>query len=105
MTLLPACISIAASTLVSIGQTHFNDATLDGLGANGRACATCHVPEDAFQLSPKTVERRHAALLAARERDPQADDPLFRPIDADDFRTNGAAADDYSNLRRGLVRV
>jgi hypothetical protein len=37
--------------------------------------------------------------------DSHADDPLFRPIDADDFRTKGAAASEYSNLRRGLIRV
>src|SRR5688500_14897890 len=41
------------------GEAHFNDTVLDGLGANGRACATCHVPGEAFQLSPKTVERRY----------------------------------------------
>ncbi len=34
------------------------------------------------------------------------DDPLFRAIDADDFRTNGAAARDFTNLtQNGLVRV
>jgi hypothetical protein len=34
------------------------------------------------------------------------DDPLFRPIDADDYDTNGANASDYSNLRQnGLFRV
>jgi cytochrome c peroxidase len=34
------------------------------------------------------------------------DDPLFRPIDADDFRKNGAAAGDFTNLTvNGLVRV
>jgi hypothetical protein len=36
---------------------------------------------------------------------PAADDPLFRPIDADDFRTNGAAATEYKNLTHGLVRI
>ena len=37
---------------------------------------------------------------------PDFDDPLFRPIDADDFRTNHEAASDFSNLRQnGLVRV
>ena len=37
---------------------------------------------------------------------PDADDPLFRPIDADDFRTNGDSAHDFSNLRQnGLVRI
>ena len=35
-----------------------------------------------------------------------ADDPLFRPIDADDFRTRGEEAADFSNLREnGLVRI
>jgi len=101
MTLL-AWILVAAS---SVGEAHFNDTQLTGLGTNGRACATCHVPADAFQLAPRSVERRYAALLAARALDPQADDPLFRPIDADDFRVNGPAARDYSNLRRGLIRV
>ena len=37
---------------------------------------------------------------------PNADDPLFRPIDADDFRINGEQASDYSNLREnGLIRI
>src|SRR4029079_5736022 len=37
---------------------------------------------------------------------PDADDPLFRPLDADDFRVNGENATDFSNLRQnGLVRI
>jgi mono/diheme cytochrome c family protein len=45
-------------------------------------------------------------LQRRRERDPNADDPLFRPIDADDFRIHGQAANDFSNLRQnGLVRI
>ena len=45
-------------------------------------------------------------LQLRRRRHPQADDPLFRPIDADDFRTNGENASDFSNLRQnGLVRI
>ncbi len=37
---------------------------------------------------------------------PAAQDPLFLPLDADDFRTNGALANDFSNLREnGLIRV
>ena len=41
-----------------------------------------------------------------RRWNPNADDPLFRPIDADDFRTNGENASDFSNLRQnGLVRI
>jgi mono/diheme cytochrome c family protein len=93
------CVLVAASSLALptpelLGEAHFNDTRLAGLGANGRACATCHVPAEAFQLSPQNVARRSVV-----------DDPLFRPIDADDFRTKGAAAADYTNLRRGLIRV
>ena len=41
-----------------------------------------------------------------RRSNPNADDPLFRPIDADDFRTNGENASDFSNLRQnGLIRI
>jgi len=39
-------------------------------------------------------------------RNPNADDPLFRPVDADDFRINGANARDFSNLvENGLIRI
>jgi cytochrome c peroxidase len=45
-------------------------------------------------------------LQVARRFDRGADDPLFRPIDADDFRLNGEHASDFSNLRsNGLVRI
>ena len=72
-----------------------------GLGGNGRACADCHMDSDAFQLSPADAEARFQAMSTTG-----ADDPLFRPVDADDFDTNGAAASDYSNLREnGLIRV
>jgi cytochrome c peroxidase len=41
-----------------------------------------------------------------RRFNPDADDPLFRPVDADDFRRNGASASDFSNLRQnGLIRI
>lgn len=69
-------------------------------GGNGRSCATCHRPEDNFALTPKTVEARWQLLQKRRQIDPGADDPLFRPIDADDF------ANDFTTLRtKALVRV
>ena len=84
----------------------FFDRKLDGLSANGRACADCHMPTDSFQLSPASVEVRFQFLQWRRRLNPDADDPLFRPIDADDFRTNGDNASDFSNLRQnGLVRI
>jgi cytochrome c peroxidase len=88
------------------GLRAFFDRTLEGLGGNGRACADCHMQDDQFQLSPANVEARFQDLQRRRQEDPTADDPLFRPIDADDFRVNGDQASDYTNLREnGLVRV
>jgi cytochrome c peroxidase len=88
------------------GLRTFFDRRLDDLGGNGRACADCHMATDHFQLSPANVERRFQSLQRRREHDPDADDPLFRQIDADDFRTNGENASDFSNLRQnGLVRI
>ena len=88
------------------GFRAFFDRKLDGLGANGRACADCHMATDSFQLSPASVEARFQLLQRRRRWNPDADDPLFRPIDADDFRTNGENASDFSNLRQnGLVRI
>jgi len=88
------------------GRANFFDGTLVGLGANGRACATCHVAEDAFQLTPERAQAQLRALQQARLNDPAADDPLFRPIDADDFRLNGRLASDYTTLvQDGLIRV
>jgi cytochrome c peroxidase len=61
---------------------------------------------DHFQLSPAGADARFRLLEWRRRWDPDADDPLFRPIDADDFRTNGGQATDYSNLREnGLIRI
>ena len=91
---------------VQRGFLAFFDRKPDGLGGNGRACADCHMPTDQFQLSPASVEARFRLLQLRRRWNPEADDPLFRPVDADDFRTNGDAASDFSNLRQnGLVRI
>ena len=91
---------------VARGLGAFFDRKLDGLQANGRACADCHMPTDQFQLSPASAEARFAFLRWRRQWDPEADDPLFRPIDADDFRVSGEAASDFSNLREnGLIRI
>jgi cytochrome c peroxidase len=91
---------------VARGRAAFNDRNLRDLGGNGRACADCHMPSEAFQLSPSVARARYEALLAKREQNKNADDPLFRPVDADDFRLNGDSASDFSNVvENGLVRV
>jgi hypothetical protein len=83
------------------GKANFHDRVLAGMGGNGRACSDCHMDSQSFQLTPA------AALARFDEMNRSGiDDPLFRPIDADDFRINGAAAHDYTNLvENGLIRV
>jgi cytochrome c peroxidase len=88
------------------GLFAFFDRRPHGLAGNGRACADCHMATDQFQLSPASAEARFRLLQLRRRFDRRADDPLFRPIDADDFRIHGEDASDFSNLRQnGLVRI
>lgn len=88
------------------GLDAFVDRDLHTLDGNGRACADCHMPSDHFQLSPASAESRFQRLQRRRMWNPAADDPLFRPIDADDFHINGVNASDFSNLRdNGLIRI
>jgi len=91
---------------IARGRNAFNNRNLKKLGGNGRSCADCHMPSDGFQLSPAAARARFDALQENLEHNRNADDPLFRPVDADDFRVNGESAIDYSNLLdNGLIRV
>ena len=88
------------------GLLAFVDGRPKGLGGNGRSCADCHLPEDSLQLSPDSAQARYKLLQLRRKWNPRAQDPLFLPIDADDFRIHGEKASDYSNLlENGLIRV
>jgi len=83
------------------GKANFHDRKLTGLGGNGRACVDCHMAGERFQLTPEAVRARLTAMNTTG-----VDDPLFRAIDADDFRINGTAARDFTNLTtHALVRV
>jgi hypothetical protein len=87
----PACGGEPCDAVVR-GLRAFFDWGLEGLDGNGRACVDCHMATDSFQLSPANVEARFQLLLRRRRHHPAADDPLFRPVDADDFRINGESA-------------
>ena len=88
------------------GLFDFIDRSPHGLKGNGRSCADCHMPQDDFQLSPANAEARFQRLQARKQWNKHADDPLFRALDADDFRTQGELASDFSNLREnGLIRI
>jgi cytochrome c peroxidase len=91
---------------VARGRIAFFQRDLRKLGGNGRACADCHMPTQGFQLSPAAAKARFDFLQWIRQYFPNANDPLFRPVDADDFRVNGENAKDFSNLtENGLIRV
>jgi cytochrome c peroxidase len=60
---------------------------------NERSCATCHVPEDNFTLTPEHVAR----VLATNPND-----PLFSAIDADDPTADTLT---FEHLKKGLIRV
>jgi cytochrome c peroxidase len=60
---------------------------------NQRSCATCHVPEDNFTLTPAHVARVWAT---------NPNDPLFSAIDADDPTASPLT---FEHLKKGLIRV
>jgi hypothetical protein len=69
------------------------------LGENGRACVTCHQPQDAMALSVVTVRERWQATAGQ--------DPLFAAVDGRNCPTlpSGDAAAHSLLLTRGLIRV
>ena len=94
-----ACAGV--DTAFCRGKASFHDRTLAGLGGNGRACSDCHMDGENFQLTPAAAQARFIAMTTSG-----VDDPLFRAIDANDLRANGAVARDFTNLTQlGLVRV
>lgn len=80
-----------------------SNAFFQPLGTNGRACVTCHQPEDGFSVS--------AANIARRFEETDGTDPIFRPIDGAnnpdaDVSTLEARRAAYSLLiNKGLIRV
>ncbi|WP_240486672.1 cytochrome c peroxidase [Hyalangium minutum] len=103
----PSFWAVGAIALVAMGACHTDKeeepqrSNLTGKqlfeqpfpGTNGRSCASCHVPENHFTLTPDHVAR----LL---ETNP--DDPLFNAIDADDPTAETLT---FEHLKKGLVRV
>jgi len=86
-------------TLSTTGKIDRRGAFFQSLGTNGRACGTCHIPDQAFGLSAAA-----AARTFARTR---GKDPLFAPVDGancPDARRDDAAA--HSLLREhGVFRI
>ena len=58
-------------------------------GTNGRSCATCHVPENAWSITPETIQSMFASSDGTH--------PIFNPLDADN------PADDLSSVEARRV--
>lgn len=93
----------ATITTTGAHELDRNNGFFDSLGTNGRACVTCHTPEDGFSIS--------AANIAARFDESCGTDPLFRTVDGSnnpnaDVSTVAAKRAAYSLLlQRGLIRI
>ena len=91
-------------TFSTTGKVDLTGAFFQSLGTNGRSCASCHQPGDAWSVS--------AAHIAQRFEDTQGLDPIFRPNDGSncdhsiDVSTLEGRRQAYSLLiSRGLIRV
>jgi hypothetical protein len=89
----------AVATFNTAGDIHEDNAFFQSLGTNGRSCATCHQPDQAFSLSAKGVQ-------AVYERT-HGQDPLFAAFDGANCPSDtskGRAAHSLL-LQQGLIRV
>ena len=91
-------------TFSTAGKVDLTGPFFQSLGTNGRSCATCHEPSDAWSVS--------AAHVAQRFEDTQGLDPIFRTNDGSncdhdiDVSTPVGRRQAYSLLiSRGLIRI
>jgi cytochrome c peroxidase len=90
-------------TLDINGELDLGNPFFKELGTNGRACFSCHRPEQGWTITPESVQKR---FLESRGLD-----PIFRPNDGSncegaDVSTVGKRLTAYSLLlTRGLIRV
>lgn len=89
----------ALGTLNLNGRTDRNNAFFQSLGTNGRSCATCHVDDQAFTISPPDIRARFQAS--------RGQDPLFAPVDGANCTSarRDNAADHSLLLSHGLIHV
>ena len=69
------------------------------MGANGRACVTCHQPADGFSLSVATIQKRW--------EETNGKDPLFAAVDGSDCpsKPQDSKASHSMLLEHGLIRI
>jgi cytochrome c peroxidase len=90
-----------AATFSTRGSVELTGEFFQAQGSNGRSCATCHVPEEAWSVTPGTLQQFFDETGGAH--------PVFNPLDADnpnaDFTTPESRLKAYSMLlSRGVFR-
>jgi cytochrome c peroxidase len=91
------------STVPINGPIDRQNAFFQDLGANGRSCATCHQPADAWSITPRQIRARFDRSGGR--------DPLFRPNDgatcpdADVSNPRARHSAYMLLLNKGLIRV
>lgn len=90
-----------AATFSTRGSVDLTGQYFQTLGTNGRSCATCHIPEEAWSITPATLQRLFDETGGTH--------PVFNLLDANnpnmDVSTVEARRAAYSMLlRRGVFR-
>lgn len=91
------------STYSTSGGIDLGNPFFQSLGTNGRSCASCHQPADAWTVTPRSIQERF--------EESEGRDPIFRPVDgancpSADVSTYWARKAAYSLLlTKGLIRV
>jgi cytochrome c peroxidase len=90
-----------AATFSANGSVNLTGEYFKAQGANGRSCATCHIPEEAWSITPATLQRLFDETNGTH--------PVFNKLDADnpnmDISTVEARHAAYSMLlSRGVFR-
>jgi cytochrome c peroxidase len=90
-----------SATFVSQGSVDLTGEYFKAQGANGRSCATCHLPQSAWSITPETMQLLFAQSAGLN--------PIFNPLDANnpdhDLSTVQARQAGYSMmLTRGVFR-
>jgi hypothetical protein len=92
-----------AATHSTSGSIDLDSPFFQVLGTNGRRCATCHVHDQGWTVTPEKIQERFAAT--------QGTDPIFRTNDGSvspdaDVSTVDARRTAYAMLlQKGLIRV
>ncbi len=89
------------ATFSTQGSVDLTGEYFQAQGSNGRSCATCHVPQDAWSVNPGTIQRVFDETGGTH--------PIFNPLDANnpnaDLSTVEAREAAYSMLlSRGVFR-